>query len=207
MTDDRLPPAGWYADGATPGVLRWFDGTAWTEHTTPDPAPAVPSGREPGRQDPVVDLDAAVGARPAGGFGATVPTRLGESLNLADRISESPEYQRNRLDEARAVRRTAGWACGAALAVLLVGAALGHVMGGPGTVWYLAALVAVVLAGRALRDYRRAVFRGAPALSTPAWVAVGGGLVLALVIFLSVPVATYLSIQEDVDRVLEETAP
>ncbi|GEA87881.1 DUF2510 domain-containing protein [Cellulomonas cellasea] len=186
MTDDRLPPAGWYADGATAGVLRWFDGTAWTEHTTPDPTPAVPS---------------------AGGFRPSVPTRLGESLNLADRVSESPEYLRNRLDEARAVRRNAGWAYGAALAVLLVGAAVGHAMGGPDNVWYLTALVAVVLAGRALRDYRRAVFRGAPALSTPAWVVVGAGVVLALVIFLSVPVATYVSIQEDVDRVLEETAP
>ena len=33
---------GWYDDRATPGVLRWFDGTAWTPHTAPlPPAPGA----------------------------------------------------------------------------------------------------------------------------------------------------------------------
>ncbi|GAA1645078.1 DUF4236 domain-containing protein [Nocardia ninae] len=28
-------PAGWYPDSAQPTVLRWWDGTNWTEHTAP----------------------------------------------------------------------------------------------------------------------------------------------------------------------------
>lgn len=33
---------GWYDDRATPGVVRWFDGTAWTPHTSPlPPAPGT----------------------------------------------------------------------------------------------------------------------------------------------------------------------
>ncbi|MDN4171600.1 DUF2510 domain-containing protein [Nocardioides sp. SOB77] len=33
------PPAGWYPDHHTPGLRRYWDGTAWTEHTAPVPAP------------------------------------------------------------------------------------------------------------------------------------------------------------------------
>lgn len=35
-----LPPAGWHADPhGTPGLLRYWDGTQWTEHTAPIPPP------------------------------------------------------------------------------------------------------------------------------------------------------------------------
>lgn len=35
MTGGQGVAAGWYDDRATAGVVRWFDGTAWTEHTRP----------------------------------------------------------------------------------------------------------------------------------------------------------------------------
>ncbi|MDP0399207.1 MULTISPECIES: DUF2510 domain-containing protein [Tsukamurella] len=35
-----LPPAGWHADPrGTPGLLRYWDGAQWTEHTAPIPPP------------------------------------------------------------------------------------------------------------------------------------------------------------------------
>lgn len=35
MTDPNLPPAGWYDDGTGTATLRYWDGTQWTEHTSP----------------------------------------------------------------------------------------------------------------------------------------------------------------------------
>ncbi|MCQ4041817.1 phospholipid scramblase-related protein [Streptantibioticus rubrisoli] len=41
MTTQSNVPAGWYADPqGTPNVLRWWDGSRWTEHTHADPRAA-----------------------------------------------------------------------------------------------------------------------------------------------------------------------
>lgn len=45
-----LPPSGWYPDPyGVPGLLRWWDGSAWTQHTHDEgaPAPGALESREP----------------------------------------------------------------------------------------------------------------------------------------------------------------
>ncbi|WP_285113728.1 DUF1524 domain-containing protein [Leifsonia sp. fls2-241-R2A-40a] len=42
MTDSPLPPAGWYPNPDDAGELRWWDGTAWTDHTA-EPGTVAPA--------------------------------------------------------------------------------------------------------------------------------------------------------------------
>jgi len=174
-----LPPAGWYDDGATVGVLRWFDGSAWTEHTKPT-QPSIP----------------AVEPAPTSTFGHLPTGRLGQSLNLADRVVEGVEYQRNRLDDALALRRRGFWLFGAALLILLVTGAIGIAMRGADTIWYVGAAGAAFLCVRAWRDYQNGTFRGAPALTTTSWVLAGAALVTALGVLVAGPVIAFSTLAQ-----------
>jgi hypothetical protein len=42
VSTPALPPAGWFPNPDDPSELRWWDGTAWTEHTAP-PTAVVPA--------------------------------------------------------------------------------------------------------------------------------------------------------------------
>jgi hypothetical protein len=46
MSGDASAPAGWYDDPDSPGIVRYWDGTEWTERRAPRPAPT--GNRTPG---------------------------------------------------------------------------------------------------------------------------------------------------------------
>jgi hypothetical protein len=177
-----LPAAGWYDDGTTPGVVRWFDGSTWTEQTRPT-APTVPVP--------------AVVTPPISTFGSLPTGRLGQSLNLADHVTEGAEYRRNRRDDALALRRRGFAQFGGALVILPVTGAVGIAMHGADTVWYVGVAAAVFLGIRAWHDYRNATFRGAPVLTATAWVAASVALVMALVVLAAGPVISLHQLAQD----------
>jgi hypothetical protein len=61
-----LPPSGWYPDPyGVPGLLRWWDGSAWTQHTHVDSAPAATGSAEPVQPTTVQPAIAPAAVQPA----------------------------------------------------------------------------------------------------------------------------------------------
>jgi hypothetical protein len=83
MTVPVNPPAGWYPNDRSPGLLRWFDGAAWTEHTQPVP-PAPPSFPQP----VAVQYPYATSPYPAGGVGG--PVFAGGPFTQPESLGSSP---------------------------------------------------------------------------------------------------------------------
>jgi hypothetical protein len=81
MTDPSRTPAGWYDDGSGTGTLRYWDGSAWTEHTAPAASPAA--------QPPSEAVAAASVAAPESTPAADAPT---EVVPPVDPIPPIPLY-------------------------------------------------------------------------------------------------------------------
>jgi len=186
-------PAGWYDDGSTPGVVRWYDGTAWTEHVRPlDGPPAAPStavaaGRtaqwSPGVLDPSLDLPPITAEAPVrvgapagygqpvgfgnpGGYGQPVGFGSGASHHGAPTVFAEAGHHRS-----RAIGLF--WA---AVGVLTLGGITGLLADGThgGVVWTGGLVTGTLLLVRAGISFRAARTAGAPALGGP-------GIVLAVV--------------------------
>lgn len=67
------PEPGWYADADDPALIRWWDGTGWSEHTQPNPAAAAvavapaptPPPADPAPVQPALDFPPPAFSSPA----------------------------------------------------------------------------------------------------------------------------------------------
>ncbi|WP_350348907.1 DUF2510 domain-containing protein [Agromyces sp. G08B096] len=100
MSDPNATPAGWYDDGSGTGTLRYWDGSAWTEHRMPAPPAAAPDAAAvppvesapAAAVPPVESAPAGVGA-PAGfaaPAGATAQVGTGVPAYAAGEASAVP---------------------------------------------------------------------------------------------------------------------
>jgi uncharacterized protein (AIM24 family) len=75
--------ANWYPDPNQPGTLRYWDGTAWTEHTAPDPAAAGAAGPQAGAAVPDYGM-------PAGLASSTLFTENQEAVTTGRMTRQNP---------------------------------------------------------------------------------------------------------------------
>jgi uncharacterized protein (AIM24 family) len=107
-------PADWYPDHSDPSLLRYWDGTAWTEHTAPAPTPA-PVAEAPAAPDVVVsdappppDPAASAPLPPPPAQPAPLPSGLARSSLFADSNREQPTTGRMTRQNAAVVKVTLG---------------------------------------------------------------------------------------------------
>jgi hypothetical protein len=81
-----MPPAQWYPDPANPALMRWWDGTAWTEHTHPVAAPS-PVRRSVNGQDVVEAGWIASGWVPTACTAHQRPARVARKVSFISRTS------------------------------------------------------------------------------------------------------------------------
>jgi Protein of unknown function (DUF2510) len=76
----ELPPSGWYPDPyGVPGLLRWWDGSAWTQHTHRGETPAA-DGAEPATTVQPTTVQPATTVQPTTVQPAVPPTRAQPSV-------------------------------------------------------------------------------------------------------------------------------
>ncbi|MYS21026.1 Protein of unknown function [Streptomyces sp. DvalAA-14] len=113
MTTHSDTPAGWYADPqGTPNLLRYWDGTRWTEHTNPGQVPRQPGQKQQGGSAWEVDVTAApdpskvqrqvqqqAGITPPGQGGGTLFTEpvlvVNQKAKLIELVNEYSVFDQN----------------------------------------------------------------------------------------------------------------